>query len=366
MSNDTPTIDELREQLPYPAFNPTVIPAQVDKNTVHIRGGTWDGPIVTVTDRDEDNSITDLVEMIDGHTHIDEILDSFEESQLDEVVSFLEGMSETGVIYDSEEHGDDNLYPHLSMHHGFKRQERERLHSKDVLIVNASDMGPQIAEDLLEIGVNTVSFCQPVRSERRSIASFEDSDDFRHVDESELDSAIERTDFMVYTADQRYVELTSRLNERTYETNTPWVSARISAFDGIVGPAIFPDETACFECYEERVHSNVPNPDGLDTFAETTEENPQLSTTTLPSFSRALAGYLSTDLVYLLSYGVGYTAGRVITFSSLDLSMESNRVLKLPRCEVCGKSRGEDVSRFVTLDNLEAANEFNEDRAGGD
>jgi hypothetical protein len=74
---------------------------------------------------------------------------------------------------------------------------------------------------------------------------------------------------------------------------------------------------------------------------------------------------LSLDLLHLLAYGVGYTAERVVTMNAIDLSMETNRVLKLPRCPVCGKQPGDDQARFVGLEDMVAAEEFGNPTDGG-
>lgn len=126
---------------------------------------------------------------------------------------------------------------------------------------------------------------------------------------------------------------------------------QIRGFDGIIGPAIFPGETACYECFHERMLSNIPNIGGYRALEYEKEEN-SLATASLPMFSRAVAGYLSLDVLYLLSYGIGYTSGRVVTVNSLDLSTEVNEVLKLPRCDACGRDSRVDASRFVSLEDM--------------
>lgn len=344
-------IEEFTDELEYPVFNPSLVPMQVDTNTIHIRAGPWSGPILTIQDTEHDDTITQLVELIDGETHVKQILHTFPDEQTDEVAQALDSLREKNVIYDRPEHEGDDVYPHLALQSRFRRTERERLESQQVLIVTLGKMGQMVAEDLLEMGVGEVALHRPT-SEPESDPRVADDDDVTLVDDIDLRDAIEAADFVVYTADRRHSELVADVNEITHETGTPWVSAHVFGFDGVVGPAIFPGETGCYRCFEKRMLSNIPNVEGYDNYRNAVSEDEDLAAVGLPSLSRAIAGYLSLDLLHLLSYGVGYTAGRIVDFNSMDLSIEINDVLKLPRCEVCGKTAGDDNARLVSLDDL--------------
>jgi bacteriocin biosynthesis cyclodehydratase domain-containing protein len=362
--DDDSASDEHDLSVTYPTFNPSLIPVQVDANTLHIRGGPWSGPILTIHDDEEDGSIARLVELIDGETHVDEILSAFESEQREEVHTALEGLEENQVIYDRAEHADDSLYPHLAMRRRFRERERRRLDEEEVAIVSGSRMGSQIAEDLLEMGIGAIGVLQPTGADRPQLSALTERDRVDAFEPEALSEVVEAADFVVYAADRARPELLDQLNEAAHEAQTPWVSAQILGFDGIVGPAVFPDETACYECFKRRTLANVTNRDGYTTYRDVVAED-DLQTAQLPGLRRAVAGMLSLDLLHLLAYGVGYTAERVVTMNAIDLSMETNRVLKLPRCPVCGKQPGDDQARFVGLEDMVAAEEFGNPTDGG-
>ncbi|WP_049972814.1 TOMM precursor leader peptide-binding protein [Haladaptatus cibarius] len=343
-------IEEFTDELAYPVFNPALVPTQVDANTIHIRSGPWSGPIVTIEDTEHDDTIMRLVDLIDGETHVKEILHTFPDDQTDEVAQALDNLQEKNIIYDRPEHEGDEVYPHLALQSRFRRTDRERLESKQVLIVTLGKMGSMVAEDLLSMGVAEVALYRPKSDPDDPDIAEEDG--VTLVDDLDLRSAIEAADFVVYTADRRYAEIVADINEIAHETTTPWVSAHVLGFDGIVGPAVFPGETACYRCFEKRMLSNISNVEGYASYQNAVSKREDLAAVGLPSLSRAIAGYLALDLLHLISYGVGYTAGRIIKFDSMDLSVEINDVLKLPRCEVCGKTTGDDDARLVSLDDL--------------
>lgn len=354
MSNDDngDIADELSEDIEYPAFHPSVIPVQIDENTFHIRGGPWRGPIFTIEDLEEDDTITQLSDLIDGTTHVEELLAEFEtEEEREEVADALRRLQGSKAVYDVGEQ-DDPMYPHMAVRTRFRSRDRDRLDSKSVLVVNTGRMGPQVAEDLLEMGVTDVGMLQPVAGAAEDTSHLDRWDGFTEFEDRELEAAVEASDFVVYTAVKQYPQLEDRINEAAYETETPWVPAQILGFDGIVGPAIFPGETACYNCFRERMLSNVTNPSGMQSYRETLTDEDHLSTITVPPFARAVAGFLTLDLLNLLAFNVGYTAGRVVSIDSIDMGLDVDRVLKLPRCEVCGRAESPDVGRFVKLEDM--------------
>lgn len=355
--NDTETIEQVRNELERPVFNPQLVPVLLDDNTIHVRAGPWSGPIYTVADVDKDDDIGGLFDLIDGETHIDEIFAAFEEDQRPEIAEVLYALADSNAIYDVDA-VDGPMYSHLVLKSEFSERERRRLEEQSVLVVDDSQMGAYVSEDALAMGVAEVGYV--ALDGQQLPAAVRDDDRFTAVPEDDLRGAVEDADFVAYLADGPSKAIRD-VNEYAIETGTPWVVGQIRGFDGIVGPAIFPGETACYECFHQRMLSNVSNIGGYETFVEDGTD-PDVATASLPMFSRMIAGYLSLDLLHLLAFGVGYTAGRVFTVNSLNLTMEVNEVLKLPRCEACGRDTSSDVSRFITLDDMVLGSR----QAGGD
>ncbi|PSP79011.1 hypothetical protein BRC81_05935 [Halobacteriales archaeon QS_1_68_20] len=357
MSDDTDIAEELADDIAYPAFHPSVIPIQIDDNTIHIRGGPWKGPIFTIQDIEEDDTIPRLVELIDGQTHVEELLDAFEtEEQREEVAEALRRLQQSKAVYDLGKQ-EDPMYPHMAVRNRLRTRDRERLSERTVLIVNASRMGIQVAEDLFEMGVTDIGMIQPIERAAEDTSRLDQWSGFDEFDADDLEAAIEASDYVVYTATRQYPQLEQRINDIAIETETPWVPAQIFGFDGIVGPAIYPGETACYECFRERMLASVTNPTGHENYRQTLADEDHLSTVTLPAFERAIAGFLTLDLLNLLTFDMGYTVGRVVAIDSIDMGVDVDRVLKLPRCDACGEAESVDVGRFVKLDDMIEAGE---------
>lgn len=349
-------VETLTEDHEYPKFNPSFVPVKVDENTIHIRSGPWSGPIFTIRDVDRDGSVTEMVDLLDGHHHVEDVLGAFEPDQREEIAQILRGLYDNNIVHDRGEHDGDSAWPHMSLQYRFQNQNRERLESKELLVVDCCGMGLQVAEDLLEMGLGGVRFLEPFDSADIDTSSLRSEERFTEV-ETELESAIESVDFAVYTADEPHPSLLDAINSAAFESDTPWIPAQIHGFDGIVGPAVYPGETACYECFQHRMQANVRGSKGYQAYRQQMDEDDSLATLTLPSASRLVSGYLALDVTHLLAYGTGYTSGRVLTVDTLDLSMEANDVLRMPRCDVCGKSRGSDYQRYVTMDDIVEASD---------
>jgi len=335
-------VDELVEELPYPEFNPAFVPVEVDRDTIEISIGPWTGPSYTVHDDERDGKIADLLDRIDGETHITEILDPLDEHERAEFGQFLHKLATDSVIYDRSEAEPDS-WTHLTLRDQFSSEDRTRLESRRVLVVGCGEIGQQIATDLSSVGVQEVGIIDPTTD---TPAADNLDGDVVEFDADSLEESVAAADFVVYTASRPYPNLESRLNEATLESGTPWTSARIQGFDGFIGPTIFPGETACFECYREREMANVSNTSQYQAYLQQMADKPDTTQLRLPGLARMLAGYLVMDLVNLLAFGTGFTSGRVFVVNGTRLSIECNDVLKLPRCRSCGKEQGNTVSRF--------------------
>ncbi|NUE01227.1 TOMM precursor leader peptide-binding protein [Halorubraceae archaeon YAN] len=341
-----------------PTFNPAVTAVQVDNNTLHVRSGPWGGPAITIRDTDGDGLLGQLLDRIDGDRTVAEVCERFESAQQMEIKQLLSSLTESNVLTTESP---TETQSHLALKYQFQQNERERLGEKSVLIVACDRMGRSIATDLLEMGVGSIDVTQPYTDPIDNTATIED-DRLTYHDDPALLPLIESADLVVYTA-SRQRPLISDLNELAVETDTPLLPVQIHGFDGIVGPAVFPNETACYTCFVERTRANVVDPDGYEAYRSTLDADNRLSTASLPAFSRMLAGFAAMELLHLLAYGTGYTAGRVVTIDSLELSMEANDVLTLPRCECCGVPAGADVQRFVSMEDVVHAGKLNDENA---
>lgn len=352
---DSPA-DKLNDIISYPMLNPAFVAVQVDENSLHLRTGPWSGPIYTISDKDEENSITRLPELLDGETHVDRILEEFEKNQQQEIAEFLVNMVANNVILEANDVQAQSGFPRIALQQHFSTENEKRFQSVELSIINSGGVGHQIARDLLSMGIGGVRFLN-IADNPIEDSNLKDYDRFTESNSANMTEYINNAEFLVYTAEAVSPANIEKINQITHDTGTPWSIIRTAGFDGVIGPTIFPGETACYSCFHERMRANVPDIEGFDAYHKHRDDQVDQSTIRHHPLARLVAGYATLDLINLLAYGQGFTVGRVITFNSLDLSVEANDVLKLPRCDTCGKTRGDDVRRFIDHPAMKQARE---------
>lgn len=348
---DAPAAD-----LERPVLNPAFVAVASGPNTVQIRAGPWSGPVVTVRETDEEESVQALFEQLDGGRTLDGILEPYDEESREAIRSLFGQLREKNVLFDAADWAGEVGRPQLQVTPRFGPENDRRLDEASVLVVGVGELGPGIAADLVRSGVGSVTFHRPVESGGDGgpmglLDRLADEERFERAD-ADLRSSLSAADVAVLATDADRPGVAGAFNELAHETGTPWLLAQVRGFDGLVGPVVFPGETACYRCLERRIESNVSEPGSYAAYRDELAGDPSLASVGLPSFARTVAGYATVDLLYLLAYGQAFTVGRTITVNFLDLSVDVNEVLKVPRCEVCGKTPGEDKKRFVTVEDL--------------
>lgn len=337
----------------YPTIRSPFIPVVVDPDTVEFRCGPWAGPVYTIRDHDGDGTLGELVPLLDGDHSLSEVLAEFAPSQRDEVAGILERLVDEAIIVDRETTPAERAGGYLAWDELSGQATPEGLADAAVLVVNENLIGRTVIRDLTHVGVDSIT-----------LFSFEDNtDDATPVDqtglefgycadENKLEENIERVDCVVYTEDKPYPERLDAINNIAFTARTPWIPGRVLGLDGIVGPTIRPGVTSCFECFRTRATGTL---DGEATFRELgTPPRPAAPPIPKPGFARIIGGYLTLDVINLLTGNTAFTLARCVHFDFFSFSVEANTVLKAPRCAVCSNADTNhvDKQRFLTLAQL--------------
>jgi len=341
-------IDDVIETLSYPSFNPAFVPVLVDENTGHLRAGAWDGPIKTLRDPEGDGDIQRLFDGLDGQTHVTELLDEFDQHNRSDVAELLLMLHDEAIIYDTQSRS--SAWAHTALNPDMKAKESTAIRGESVFVVSNGSLGRQLAGDIVAQGLDDVVLAsmQPAddTSRDRPQPTFSEVE----LTEAQLQSEIEDASFVVACSDRPHRDLFELVNQLAIETETPWTAGQILGRNGVVGPTVFPGETACYACFEQRLLSNVSTVEHCKQYLAA--GSGQDRSTHVTPLERIVSGYLSLDLFNLLAYGSGYTAGRVLTIDSLTLSFSSEDVLRVPRCSACAATRTAGENTFLTVSDL--------------
>jgi bacteriocin biosynthesis cyclodehydratase domain-containing protein len=143
---------------------------------------------------------------------------------------------------------------------------------------------------------------------------------------------------IVACSDYEHVDSFRDTNSRAIQEHSPVLFACIADPVVRIGPCVVPQETACFECYYHRLRANLTFRDEFDGWVA---HNAALETCGADSRAHVharLAAALVAGQVINFLYGITHHCllDSIVELHPLTLEMTVSRVLRLPRCEVCG------------------------------
>jgi bacteriocin biosynthesis cyclodehydratase domain-containing protein len=131
----------------------------------------------------------------------------------------------------------------------------------------------------------------------------------------------------------------------THSSGLPSLYGHLAGLEAVVGPAVVPGKTACWNCTRLRLLANSDIPEAAHALqASLLQTRPQARLRTYLAPMTPLPGHvLAAEALKLLS---GYTPsrlrGRLLIQNLIDLEVAYHTVIRLPWCDVCG-SPGEEA-----------------------
>lgn len=326
--------------------NPSFVPVVVDENEIHFRAGTWNKNGYRIRDDSETGVLKSLVDAFREGGRVETVLAEFDGEARDGVRAVVEQLHDRNVLVecdDSDDSPPDRYTGYLSLkdQHGAERD----LSSTSVTVVGSGRLAEMVTADLAELNVEAITVVDP------SVTADVETDDrvtYRGTGVEAASGAFESADLVVATTTKPRRDRLRTVNRLALDAGTACLFARIHGFDGMVGPTVLPGETACFECLGRRIETSAPNPDTLPAYFEQAADGDDGVPT---AFARVLAGHVTTEAMHQLTNRVGFTVGRMLSIDFYDFEIDTDDVLKLPRCPACGVEKPPE-QRFATIDQV--------------
>jgi bacteriocin biosynthesis cyclodehydratase domain-containing protein len=317
-----------------------------------------------------------VVPMLDGHRTFPEIhaevSDLFAEEDLATALELLgdNGLLEAPSSWKLDEPLQERLRPQLNMFHDLSRQPwelQESLRRATVAVFGLTGAGVACARSLGAAGLGTLRCvddgvvapsdlyfspefqpqdCGALRCDalRRHLACEANAVTFQSVTESLADDrtveqAVTGSDFIVNCMDEGNLSLVYKLNRACLRSKVPWTSASSSSFEVVVGPTVYPGETACYMCYRMRLVAATDNPEAsfdFESFLDRRKTDDSGRRANLV-FGSALAGQLAGIETFkaLCIPDALTTRGRTQVMDLRDFSAVKHVVLRKPWCPAC-------------------------------
>ncbi|WP_247729939.1 TOMM precursor leader peptide-binding protein [Halovivax limisalsi] len=324
-----------------PLLNPTVTPLCRDGRTLHLVANPMNGPSYTLRDEDDERVLAKLPVLLDGTRRVENIARELEYDDVDALRSAIEALYDRNLVLDGASVERPSVVGYAALKPTMLEERARDGIEATVLVIGPERPGAYVLNDLRDYGVSNVRASG-------AAANALDRDDGLAPATDPLADEVERAGFVValerLPGDARLREV----NEFAVEAETPLLVATIDRTAGTVGPTIVPNQTACYDCYRTRLRANASDPDRFDAYLSGGADP---ETGPLEAFERIIASYATLACLNYLLSGAGLTVGSQLTFDFFEWSIESNDVLKLPRCPCC--SRVElGHQRFVELEDV--------------
>ncbi|MCX6217966.1 TOMM precursor leader peptide-binding protein [Spirosoma sp.] len=289
----------------------------------------------------------------DGIAEAD-LLAYFGESLHETIVQILHDLRQKGFLVDASKAELDTLeasdayrQPLLHWNLGLTPDSLQRILQKSIVVLGVNTVSRQLVSSLRESGFGNVTLVDTPLF--RNITFFGSTDTLLEpyqtgvfasvvsyeewVDNLSLSAPI---DSLVVTSDFGGHQLMREFNKFAVDNKIPFMPVVLSNLKGYVGPFVMPGETACLECYLGR-----SNAQQRDYVTSRTVELAAYEGQIVSGFHPSMASILGDIAAFELFKQFGrimqtWNAGTVLEINLLKTEMKPRKVLKLPRCPVCG------------------------------
>lgn len=131
------------------------------------------------------------------------------------------------------------------------------------------------------------------------------------------------------------------VNRACLANGTRWLRVSISGTLAQLGPTVVPYQTACYMCLDFRQRTHQSDLDGyLGYRAQIGKVDDRYDEGSLVPLWSALANQVAVEVMRLLiGFTPPVTIGRIYEFNAVSPVAISHDVLRVPRCESCGRRR---------------------------
>lgn len=210
---------------------------------------------------------------------------------------------------------------------------RARLGQRRLAVVGYNHIGTALTAMLADMGFGEVTLVDHPLLRNVSLAPRLIADLISHENWA---AEADLPDCIILTCDFGGPDIAREWNAFCVAHSVHFYPAFVSDHVGLVGPMVLPRQSACYECFalrERAASAEIELHRSTDELAYFS----QSSFGFVKPMAQAVAALAATELLKFYSQALpGGNIGRMIEYDMLAPLLETHRVLKLPRCPVCG------------------------------
>jgi bacteriocin biosynthesis cyclodehydratase domain-containing protein len=312
---------------------------------------------------------------------IDELISDLRPQDRAQMCQLIDDLLERGFLSETHKNPVEQY-----LNYTFKGE--STLPTRSVSVIGAGPIGARVSHSLLQHGVGRIALLDERKADDlwRAAVSFEvdrnrtDITDvhvelhgrlntlgFRNVevldgrfDAASVQNAVEKSQFTILALEQPNPRLAHLVNRCCIRQRKPWLLTTIDGNFGLIGPLFLPVHTACYNDYATLSDAASRTPLISYRYRQHLLERDASSFFPgLPAYADLVAGYASLASIHFLLRDTSFALGRVLTIDFDRMLIDTEDVLKLPRCPVCGDDKiayqppisAEIVTRYASMKN---------------
>lgn len=307
--------------------------------------GLWSGARLMLHDENARGVLAALVAGLDGASTPTRVLRSLGREPDDTLDDLLELLVQHDVVDvvpgggDGRTARDDSLASQVAQAvstpwHIAADLAAARLQDAVVLLAGDASLTPLVLDHLSQWGVGRVLHSG---GEGRDVETETEVEALAPSVTSALERAGEATLLVTVTAVPDPT-LTTAVNDACLSRGVPWLPLAFDGADALIGPAVLPFQTPCYQCYETRAGATLRNPATYELIRRGRRSAKDVPLRRSPASVQTLAAMAGQEAARLIATGTTISAGRLIRFNAGLLVLDAHEVLKVPRCPSCGRA----------------------------
>ena len=143
-------------------------------------------------------------------------------------------------------------------------------------------------------------------------------------------------------------------NQAAVDAKQPWVLVKPVGVELWIGPIFYPGRTGCWQCLAQRLYGNREVETAIRQQLGSRKSIPT-SRAILPSTLQVGLNLAATEILkWIVLEGTEFDSiptlsGKVVTFNSANLELQTHILTKRPQCDVCGDVERQDQPKPIIL-----------------
>jgi ribosomal protein S12 methylthiotransferase accessory factor len=178
------------------------------------------------------------------------------------------------------------------------------------------------------------------------------------ISEQSIASFVSDSDLVISCVDKSYLSVNYWLNRISLRSNIPWCVVSLEGNDGVIGPIIIPNETACYMCYTMRAMANEKSYDeamAYQRFLVERKKDESYRRSNMAVNVNIVGNLFALEVIkYITKITSPSLIGKILTFDLLSSNSEYHTVLRKPDCPHCGFKKKDNIDRHGYHNNRQS------------